>query len=51
MPFSAPSLIVALARFEITLWLTAVIPIFLPAFVNSRIMLAPVKVLPAPGGP
>ena len=34
-----------------TLWLTAVIPTFFPAFTNSQIMRAPVKVLPAPGGP
>ena len=38
-------------RLPITLWLFDVIPTFLPARTSSRIIRAPVYVLPDPGGP
>ena len=51
IPNLSAALMVASIRLRITLWLLAVMPTFLPRHTSSQIMRAPVKVLPAPGGP
>ena len=50
-PSSSAAASTALSRFEITLWLIAVMPTFFPARTRSQIIRAPVYVLRASSWP